>query len=347
MLRGIVVKRFLIAAIMFLGIGIIGYQQEVAASEFNFSVHFDLPENQVDKNKTYLDLLVKPEQKQEITYTLRNDTQKDVLVDISVHSATTNSNGVIEYGESLSKKDETLSYDLADLLTIDKQVKVPANSSVQKKLVIQTPAEQVAGIIAGGITFKERTTETPKAQQDKVGVVNVFSQVKAVLLQMSEEKVTPELNLIKAGPKQSNVRNIIAVNLQNTQAAYMFDMAAAVKIYRGSEKEPVLSLNKEGINMAPNTNFDLPVALKGQPLEAGKYRVEVDACWQEKQWHLQSEFTVSKQEAISLNDTDIDRAAMQTSPNYWMWGTIGLTILILIILGMFIYKKISSNRGEK
>ncbi|MGK0552888.1 DUF916 domain-containing protein, partial [Enterococcus faecalis] len=101
------------------------------------------------------DLLMQPNQKQEIPYTLRNYTDQEVIVDMSIHSATTNSNGVIEYGESLSEKDPSLKYDLKDLETIEDQVKVPPKSSVERKLVLQAPAEQVTGVIAGGVTFQE------------------------------------------------------------------------------------------------------------------------------------------------------------------------------------------------
>ncbi|MGK0552266.1 DUF916 and DUF3324 domain-containing protein [Enterococcus faecalis] len=338
-------KKFLLAAILIIGIGVAGKYHEVEASEFNFSVHFELPENQQDKNKTYLDLLMQPNQKQEIPYTLRNDTDQEVIVDMSIHSATTNSNGVIEYGESLSEKDPSLKYDLKDLATIEDQVKVPPKSSVERKLVLQAPAEQVTGVIAGGVTFQEHVDETAQEQQKTVGVINKFSQVKAVLIQTNQEKVMPDLNLTKAAAKQSNVRNVIAVNLQNSQAAYMFGLTADVKIYKGQEKDPFLTLNKEEINMAPNTNFDLLVPLKGRTLASGIYRVEVNGQWQEQQWHLKTTFKISQKEATTLNDTDIDRAS-EATPNYWMWGAICMAILILIILGMFIYKKLC-NKGEK
>ena len=72
----------------------------VHASEFNFAVDFELPANQIDKNKTYINVRMEPGKTQEIPYTVFNRTDKSVTVETLIHSATTNSNGVIEYGES-------------------------------------------------------------------------------------------------------------------------------------------------------------------------------------------------------------------------------------------------------
>ena len=92
--------------LLILLLGFILWQTPVHASEFNFAVDFELPANQIDKNKTYINVRMEPGKTQEIPYTVFNRTDKSVIVETLIHSATTNSNGVIEYGESKSKLDE-------------------------------------------------------------------------------------------------------------------------------------------------------------------------------------------------------------------------------------------------
>jgi hypothetical protein len=322
---------------MSLIIGIFCFQGEVKASEFNFSVDLEIPDNQIDKEKTYLDLLMEPDQTQKIPYTLYNDTDQDVTVEVLIHSATTNSNGVIEYGESLSEIDDSLTYDMAEIVSTPDEVVIPAKGSITEELEIQAPAKEFAGVIAGGITFQEKQEDTVDTSQT-VGVVNRFSQVKAILIQTSEKEVTPDFVLKKAYPDQSNVRNVIAVNLQNPQAAYMFDVQTTINIYKKGEDKAYLTLEKEGINIAPNTNFSLNVPLEGQKLEAGKYEAVVDASWQEETWNLKTEFEISGDKAKELNDKDID---LQSEPdNQYLWWIIGaLVVVIVVLIILFILKE--------
>ncbi len=65
---------------MILLLGFILWQTPVHASEFNFAVDFELPANQIDKNKTYINVRMEPGKTQEIPYTVFNRTDKSVTV---------------------------------------------------------------------------------------------------------------------------------------------------------------------------------------------------------------------------------------------------------------------------
>ena len=79
-----------------------GYAQE---GDVEFSVKTIIPDNQVDTKKSYFDLRMKPEQKQEIETILYNSSDEEITINISVHSATTNQNGLIVY-EQDAKMDQ-------------------------------------------------------------------------------------------------------------------------------------------------------------------------------------------------------------------------------------------------
>lgn len=82
---------------------------------------------------------MEPGKTQEIPYTVFNRTDKSVTVETLIHSATTNSNGVIEYGESKSKFDETLSYDMKNLAKTVGEITVPPQSAVTETLSLKAP----------------------------------------------------------------------------------------------------------------------------------------------------------------------------------------------------------------
>lgn len=62
-----------------------------------FAVTAVIPENQIDKNQTYFDLKMQPGQKQTIQVQMKNDTNKEVVVESFANTAITNSNGITDY----------------------------------------------------------------------------------------------------------------------------------------------------------------------------------------------------------------------------------------------------------
>ena len=129
--------------------------KEVHANEFNFSVNPVLPENQIGESG-YFNLQMSPGQSQTLTITLKNTTDKTVVVEEEIASATTNINGVVEYSPNKIKADSTLKYNLVDYASIPKEVSLQPNSSQQVKVSVTMPKENFNGVIAGGITFKEK-----------------------------------------------------------------------------------------------------------------------------------------------------------------------------------------------
>lgn len=59
------------------------------------------------------------------------------------------------------------------------EITVPPQSAVTETLSLKAPEKELAGVVAGGITFQEKENVSNKST---VGVVNQFSQVKAILI---------------------------------------------------------------------------------------------------------------------------------------------------------------------
>ncbi|WP_054711088.1 DUF916 domain-containing protein [Bacillus sp. JCM 19041] len=126
------------------------------ASEFNFSVTTIIPDNQRDPNKTYYDLVLEPGETQTVEMLLQNDTESDVVIAPTIHSATTNVNGVVEYGSNEIEADETLQFPLEEWVSTEEEIVVPAGGEFMLPLQIEMPDEAFDGVIAGGITLQEQ-----------------------------------------------------------------------------------------------------------------------------------------------------------------------------------------------
>lgn len=261
--------------------------QVVKANEFQFSMTPVLPENQAE-DVSYFDLLMTPGQKQTIQVLLDNSTDKVVTVEASVASATTNINGVVEYSPSENKKDKTLKYDLAEYVKMPNEIALQPQSQTSVAIEVTMPSEKFDGVIAGGLTFKQKSSETDTSSTDKKGVSlkNEYSYVEALVLQQTNTKVAPSLTLNDVAPSQVNARNVINANLQNSKMGYLNQMKVDATVTNVDDPNMTFTSVKEMMQMAPNTNFDYPIAISNQgmldsgnpskPMKAGTYHLDMD-----------------------------------------------------------------------
>lgn len=316
----------------------------VSASELNFAVEPLIPENQRDKTKTYFDLLVKPDSEQTIEINLRNDTENEVIVEPKVHSATTNLNGVVEYGPVETKRDSTLKHDLNEVVSVEKEVKIPAQSSVKLPLTITVPKEEFNGILAGGITLQEKETKNNDNTETKgLSIQNQYAYVVALVLNENNTQVKPELKLNKVFPDQVNARNVINANLQNSTPNYLNQFNVVAKITQKGKTNALYETTKKAMQMAPNSNFDFPISLAGEKLEAGEYTLELTATTKADRWHWKKNFTIKADEAKKLNAKDVTIKKDYT----WLYIMIGIGLIVLSILIVILILKRKRKKEEE
>lgn len=336
-----------------------------AASEFKFAVMPVIPENQIDKTKTYFDLKMNPGAEQDLEVQLRNDTEKEVIVETGISSATTNLNGVVEYSPNGKKPDSSLKYNMADLVAAPAETKLPAKGEATVKIHITMPKEKFDGVLAGGITFTEKQNDE-KAAKDSSGsgmaINNKYSYVVALLARQNENDVTPELLLNNVAAAQVNARNVINANLQNPKATYINQLKLNAEITKKGDSKVLYTAEGEGMQMAPNSNFDYPVPLNGKPLEAGDYRLKIvayggkseDGTYKVKnaegkeiafkyKWELEKDFTISGAEAKKYNEQDVTIK----KDNTWIYILIGVLLLLLALLLIFFFIRRKKKKEEE
>lgn len=353
---------FLIAGIVIL----FGAGDFVQASELNFAVNPIIPENQIDKDKTYFDLELSPGQTQTLEVQLKNDTDKELTVEASINSATTNLNGVVEYGPNDIKPDSSLAYNLKDYAGVAQEIKIPSKQVITVPIDLKMPEQTFDGVMAGGITFKEKNTEStdPSADQKGLAIKNEYSYVIALVMRQNTTPVQPDLQLLTVEPSQVNARNVINIGLQNPTASYLNQLKLSGKITKKGSQKMIYAIDSTGLQMAPNSNFSYPVSLNGQKLEPGDYHLDLTAYGMKstdgpykakdengqeisfnKKWTFTKDFTIKDTVAEKLNKKDV---SIEKPNNMWLYLLIGgLVLIILVLLFFLLFKRKKRDEEEK
>ncbi len=312
----------------------LGGQNTVKAENLNFSVSAVQADNQVDKQNTYFDLLVKPGEGQDLTIKITNSDSSAQKYRVTINRAGTNRNGVLDYSTHGVKPDKSLKNNIENLVPAPETVSVPANSTKEYTFHLNVPAQSFSGVMLGGVRVQKvdsKDTSTKKG----VSIKNKFAYVIGLQLRSNEDYVAPNMELLGVKAKQIDYRNYVTANLQNTKPTIMHNLNVNAKVNTKGTKDKVLSTTKKDMTMAPNSNFDFPIGTNGKALKAGKYTLVLDASAEKGRyhWHFTKDFVITDKTASKLNKSAVDT---QSGPNYFVWILIGV-LIVLILLGIIIY----------
>lgn len=94
----------------------------VSANQLTFSVTPVLPDNQIDKTDGFFNLKLDQGASEDLMLHYANNTKQPIEVSTSVAPASTNQNGVVEYGPNTIKPDVSLKYNMKDLVNVPDKV---------------------------------------------------------------------------------------------------------------------------------------------------------------------------------------------------------------------------------
>lgn len=326
-----IIKYIFFFAIMILYSPIAGHATE---GDVGFSVKAVIPDNQVNMDKSYFDLRMKPNQEQVIEVYIYNNSHEDITVKASINNATTNRNGIIVY-EKDSSQDPSLKTPLSSIVTLtNDEIEIPANGSEVVTATIKMPVEEYDGIILGGLHFEKVNDEGDQAQG--VQIQNQYAYVIGVQLSENDHEVEPLLHLRSIEPKLVNYRTAVVANIQNSQPLILNNLSVHGVVYKKGETDVLHETKKKNISMAPNSNMNFVIDWENQKLEEGAYLLKMKAQLGEHQWEWEEEFTIEKAEE-SLNEEAVE---LETDETQWYKvGIILLSIIILILLYVIIRLK--------
>lgn len=320
------------------------YAQE-GDSGIGYSYKIIKPENQIG-NAGYFDLRMTQEQKQTVEIELYNMTDQELSVDLSVNSAKTNSNGVIEYGPTKLETDPSLKYDLKDLVKVQEKVTLAPKATQKIPVEITMPKEKYDGTISGGIYLQKSETEAEKkADNSMKGVVNKYAFIVGMLLTESDAKIQPDLTFNKIYAGLTNYRNTFLVNFSNTQATYVEGMTVDAQIFKKGTDDVLYESKKENYRMAPNSAMTFPINLNGEAIVAGDYEGHILVTAGDKKWEWREAFTVTRKDAEKYNAEDVS-LIQDRGINWQMIALIAGGILILF-LGIYLITRMVSKRKKK
>lgn len=334
----------------------------VSANQLTFSVTPVLPDNQIDKTDGFFNLKLDQGASEDLMLHYANNTKQPIEVSTSVAPASTNQNGVVEYGPNTIKPDVSLKYNMKDLVNVPDKVDLNAGKTKDVPVHVTMPNAQVPGIIAGGLTFSDKAADKANESTKSKGtsIKNIYSFQLGLLMRESTDAPYKDQMLLENGlklksvkPTQVNYRNVIAANLQNPDGIYLNNFAVDAKVMKANKSKVLYESKNNSMQMAPNTNFDYSVPLgDGTRMKPGKYKLDLTAyadkdntgafktaMFGEKtdyrySWHFTKTFTIAGATAKRLNKRDVT-----IKPFNWLLAAVIAVVIALLLLLLLLKRR--------
>ncbi|AMG48993.1 DUF916 and DUF3324 domain-containing protein [Enterococcus entomosocium] len=294
-----------------------------------FSVRPILSENQVNSEVGYFDLNLEPGESQTLSLELRNMSDEEINLSISVHTAFTNVSGVVEYGSDADVPDDTLPFFLADYIQGDGKITLSEGETKQVDLLLTLPEDKpFEGVLAAGIRVEE-IKDSEHLSEESMAIENTLSYVMGLVVSNKREQLSPELDLLAIYADQLNFRNVFSAQTQNQSGTFVNQLEVIASIYNEDQTKRLYSTEASGMQMAPHSNFAFPIPLNGESFAPGTYVLHLQASSGELEWEWTKSFVVDDQTSKTFNRQDI---TIPSQTNYWLLVSIFLVILLLLVI---------------
>jgi len=294
-----------------------------------FSVRPILSENQVNSEVGYFDLNLEPGESQTLSLELRNMSDEEINLSISVHTAFTNVSGVVEYGSDADVPDDTLPFFLVDYIQGDGKITLSEGETKQVDLLLTLPEDKpFEGVLAAGIRVEE-IKDSEHLSEESMAIENTLSYVMGLVVSNKREQLSPELDLLAVYADQLNFRNVFSAQIQNQSGTFVNQLEVSASIYNEDQTERLYSTEASGMQMAPHSNFAFPISLNGESFVPGTYVLHLQANSGELEWEWTRSFVVDDQTSKTFNRQDI---TIPSQTNYWLLVSIFLVILLLLVI---------------
>lgn len=315
----------------------------VTANSADFSVKAILPENQRTANLSYFDLKLAPKEDTTLQVEIENHSDVTKSYEILLNAATTNMNGVINYGEpsEAEERDSSLKISFDEIAKVESLITIEARAKKIISIQVVMPNEVIEGVILGGITVFEAEEENTQTEQQ---ITNRFSYSIGVLLSQNEERPDFDLNFKGVNVVQENKRNMISAHIQNTSSRIINGLSLDTRIYRKNQENPLFHREASELRMAPNSNFNFGVETNNQPLRAGRYTMVTKAQVQDETWEWSEEFEISVEQARELNSTAVDLEKNQIKVYFYIALGVIILLVALLVSAIVVWKR---SKGQK
>lgn len=301
----------------------------------NYSVIPHFGSSQIQTSTSFYDMVLKPNQSDHFSISLTNQTDKTQKYKISINTATTNDNVIVDYTKDQFKKDPSMGLELSSLITPKtKEVSLSAKEEKTIDFELKTPAQGFNGILLGSLVVRSVSSE-----QTDSGIKNVFMHTIAIRLKENSQAISAQLEGGAVHLGQENLHNVISMSVRNPQPVLLTQVQGTFTITKSHSKEKLVEVKKKDLSIAPNSCFNIPVQLNDQ-FKAGKYEYTVQLSNSEGSWSFKKAFNIKKSTADYYNKTAV--TARKPSSNLWLIFV--LVLIILLLLASIIYLVLMQKR---
>lgn len=325
-----------------LSLFLISDQTTAAIDQGVLSVKPIYPENQISPQNGYY-LLVKPGQKQKISFLVSNLQGKEQTVRITPGMYITNEQGDLVLTTNPQRLDPSLPANLMDMGVKPVYVKIAANQTIQVNQEYQIPNQTFKGLIYGGIRVTSGLQNSQELKNNKTQtMINTYGQIDTGVI-LTMDRNYPQGNLIikKVLPISSDPSPSFQVKIQNSQGTIIDQLNLKAKITNERTGRLQTNLSKfeltktyYGYTVAPYSNFNLTLNMGKKRLFPGKYNLELTGTAHGHSFKQKYHFIVARNKAQKINQDN-----SQVKPDYtWLYLIIIVAaILMIIVLAVLVY----------
>lgn len=294
-----------------------------------YSVEARLPKNQLDSKNSFFDLKMTPGQTETLKATVYNQTNRDIKVQVGIHTAWTNASGVIDYTNVPKSFDQSLKYPMSKISQLQgpKTITVAADSKKVVTTQVEIPKDTADGVILGGWFFKRVDQKVTSTVKNANNIRSAYAYVIGMKYTIGTVPA-PDLLLGKVDAGTYNYHRGIIVNLRNPKAVIIPNLKMDTRITSLSSGKVIKHLKQTNVQMAPNTDYRYPMLVEDAKLEAGRYHIHMVVKNSAHKWVFDRNFTITKQAAKRANDAIAD----QPSLNIWLLIGLGALSMLLLVL---------------
>ncbi|MFH7315758.1 DUF916 and DUF3324 domain-containing protein [Weissella cibaria] len=298
--------------------------------------------SQRDKSESFFNLVLQPNQSENLSVKLQNTTKKDMVVDAQAAPASTSNSGIVQY-DNQAKLDPSLVYNVNKLVQAPDKITIPAGQTVTYTAKLTMPGATLPGMVSGALIFEPETGEKATTGQGSMGIVNKFQYTVGILARNENRTWEPDLTFAGVATKNEAGTTNIAIKMRNTTSTYLNQLAVEATVTKDGK---TYARKQRDMQMAPNSNFSYLVPLK-ENATAGKYTMKTTAYYvKDSAGQYQdgtgqryrykktytNDVTLTSQQAKKLN-ADIKQAAGGV-PTSIIAGISAIVVLVAAVFGM-------------
>lgn len=260
---------------------------------------------------SYFDLAVAPATEHTIEVEIQNQLAEPITLEIALHDASSNPNGLIAYAEGALEPANPGAEDAFTSMAavrfeglpvgegeaiqaIDgNQIVLSGGVAARIPITITAPGERIEGQILGGIVVTRLDEHDPGASS-VMTVRSVYSYAIAVQLQADREvHIDPAFTLISVAPSSVVGWPSLTVSIANEAPFVVTGARMRLRLYAADEEAPILDETREPISMAPRSILPYALVLPDSlALPPGDYRMVVNWTYDEETREMEAGFSI-------------------------------------------------------